>query len=316
VAELDAYQRGWGQGWPADRRADTVTVTDGQSVKLAVHRGVAPIVAYLLGQTVRGVGRNRGYALRGDWCWGYGNRAIRGSNRPSNHSWGLAVDLNAPNNPMSPRLVTDMPEWMVGLWKSHMFRWGGDYRRRKDAMHYEFIGTPDDAERLIIRLGDVTPLVAPTAQPGDDGEPVLRMGSSGPWVVKLQTILSGPFGFALGKIDGVFGRRTSAAVKKVQRQHRLGDDGVVGAKTWAVLNAGSAPKQISLTLRSSGAQVARLQTLLNEWKKAPRLATDGQFGERTRNAVIEFQRAVGLGADGIVGPRTWARLLQATGHAA
>jgi cell wall-associated NlpC family hydrolase len=39
------------------------------------------------------------------------------------------------------------------------------------------------------------------------------------------------------------------------------------------------------------------------------LAMDGEFGPRTRRAVIEFQRAHGLGVDGIVGPATWGALV-------
>ena len=38
-------------------------------------------------------------------------------------------------------------------------------------------------------------------------------------------------------------------------------------------------------------------------------AADGIFGQNTKNAVIAFQRAKGLIADGIVGPKTWSKLL-------
>ena len=46
--------------------------------------------------------------------------------------------------------------------------------------------------------------------------------------------------------------------------------------------------------------------LLQAWLGARR---DGIFGLRTKNAVGEFQKKAGLGADGVVGPNTWGALL-------
>ena len=78
-------------------------------------------------------------------CWGYSCRAISGTSSPSNHSWGLAVDINAPANPYTSPLVTDMPNWMPELWNAYGFRWGGDYSGDQDAMHYEYMGSVADA---------------------------------------------------------------------------------------------------------------------------------------------------------------------------
>ncbi len=63
----------------------------------------------------------------------------------------------------------------------------------------------------------------------------------------------------------------------------------------------------TVRLNSRGPDVALLQAVLN------RLGfntgtVDGVFGQRTQNGVIRFQRSVGLSADGVVGPRTWAAL--------
>ena len=65
---------------------------------------------------------------------------------------GLAVDLNSLANPMGSRLVTDMPRWMPKLWTGHGFAWGGAYTGRKDAMHYEYVGTPAELRRTIAAL--------------------------------------------------------------------------------------------------------------------------------------------------------------------
>ncbi len=43
-------------------------------------------------------------------------------------------------------------------------------------------------------------------------------------------------GFSPGRIDGVFRRRTKAAVESFQRSRRLDDDGIVGRRTWAALS--------------------------------------------------------------------------------
>jgi hypothetical protein len=144
----DARARGWGEGWPRDRRAEMVIAGTG-NVQVLVHRDIAPLVSWLMLETER-----RGYRLRRGECWGFANRPITGTRRPSNHSWGLAVDLNAPSNPMFDELITDMPAWMPALWKAWGFGWGGDWQGTKDPMHYEFMGSPDTARTLIDRLAN------------------------------------------------------------------------------------------------------------------------------------------------------------------
>lgn len=54
---------------------------------------------------------------------------------------------------------------------------------------------------------------------------------------------------------------------------------------------------------ATGNDVKGLQTLLNY--RGAGLTVDGVFGANTEARVIEFQQAVGLVADGIVGARTW-----------
>ena len=58
-----------------------------------------------------------------------------------------------------------------------------------------------------------------------------------------------------------------------------------------------------LKLGSIGQDVIELQQKLTDKSFSPG-AIDGDFGENTKQAVIAFQRSVGLTADGIVGPRT------------
>lgn len=60
---------------------------------------------------------------------------------------------------------------------------------------------------------------------------------------------------------------------------------------------------------SKGETVKTLQTILNEVDNAG-LVVDGSFGSATRSAVKAFQEANNLKVDGIVGPATWAALLE------
>ena len=62
---------------------------------------------------------------------------------------------------------------------------------------------------------------------------VLRKGSRGSGVKKLQTILKKNYPLYAGalKVDGVFGNATLAAVKEFQRRSGITVDGVVGPNT-------------------------------------------------------------------------------------
>jgi lysozyme len=60
--------------------------------------------------------------------------------------------------------------------------------------------------------------------------------------------------------------------------------------------------------------VKKLQELLNA-NSATDIGTDGDFGDETRKALIAFQRSHGLPGTGVVGPKTWAALRQASGGA-
>ncbi len=76
------------------------------------------------------------------------------------------------------------------------------------------------------------------------------------------------------------------------------------------LAAGARPL---LGLRAHGAYVVEAQTLLNRLiEPSPGLAVDGEFGRRTRAAVVHYQQRCTppLRVDGLVGPETWAALLE------
>jgi peptidoglycan hydrolase-like protein with peptidoglycan-binding domain len=55
-----------------------------------------------------------------------------------------------------------------------------------------------------------------------------------------------------------------------------------------------------------GQAVKRLQKLLAQ--HGAKVTIDGDFGQRTKASVVAFQRRNHLAADGVVGPKTWAKL--------
>lgn len=63
---------------------------------------------------------------------------------------------------------------------------------------------------------------------------VLKIGSSGAQVRTLQTKLNN-WGYDAGTVDGIFGSKTQAAVKRFQQKNGLVADGIVGSKTAAAL---------------------------------------------------------------------------------
>lgn len=64
--------------------------------------------------------------------------------------------------------------------------------------------------------------------------PNLRMGSRGDIVTLLQSALYAN-GFDPGGIDGIFGRNTQAAVRRLQRARKLAEDGIAGPFTFQTL---------------------------------------------------------------------------------
>lgn len=162
----------------------------------------------------------------------------------------------------------------------------------------------------------------------------LRRGSSGPAVVVVQVELNRiaqnyPAIPKLATVDGIFGSRTEASVRRFQEIFDLTPDGIVGKATWyALVRLYTAVTRLS-ELRSQGQQfysinweypdpiqegdtgdkVRHLQYMLSVLsayiKNIPSVAVDGIFGPATRDAVVAAQRWFGLPETGQVDDRTW-----------
>lgn len=164
---------------------------------------------------------------------------------------------------------------------------------------------------------------------------VLRLGDSNEYVRILQYLLSYLSTYDASippvQIDGVFGTETENAVKAVQRQYGLPEDGVVGELTWKViydqylgiirslpytvsLNTPIAYPGYSLSEGSTGDYVLLLQEYMNIlsdiYPEIAPLPVTGVFATLTRNNVLAFQRLEGLEQTGVVDEATWNALAQ------
>lgn len=165
----------------------------------------------------------------------------------------------------------------------------------------------------------------------------LRRGSSGPNVVVVQVELNRisqnyPAIPKLATVDGIFGSRTEASVRRFQEIFGLTPDGIVGKATWyALVRLYTAVTRLS-ELRSqgqrfysisweypnspregsTGEKVRHLQYMLSILsayiRQIPPLNVDGIFGPATKEAVLAAQRYFGLPETGIVDAATWEEI--------
>ena len=140
---------------------------------------------------------------------------------------------------------------------------------------------------------------------------VLRQGDGGEAVRDLHQRLVGAGQDVATDEPGEFATATERAVRAFQEARGLRVDGIVGRQTWsALVESGYTLGDRLLYFRRPmvrGDDVADLQHRLNALGfDAGR--EDGILGDDTRDAVVEFQRAVGLPGDGISGATTIAAL--------
>lgn len=162
----------------------------------------------------------------------------------------------------------------------------------------------------------------------------LRIGSTGPNVVVIQTELNRisqnyPAIPKIPVVDGIYGSRTEAAVRKFQEVFNLTPDGIVGKATWyALVRLYTAVTQLGelrslgqqfytinwsppggLQVGDTGDKVRLLQYMLSVLSTyipgIPPVTVDGIYGNATRAAVLAAQRRFRLPETGTVGTQTW-----------
>ena len=156
--------------------------------------------------------------------------------------------------------------------------------------------------------------VAPVSASAEEGTyATLRYGDSGTEVSVMQQRLI-ELGYLDDDADGKFGLLTKAALLAFQRENGLVRDGIAGNKTLTALYADTATAMdttqtlrqgmVSSTVRQMQEHLIALGFLNSD--------ADGIFGPVTSLALIAFQKAQRLTADGIAGTLTLGALVDAT----
>jgi peptidoglycan hydrolase-like protein with peptidoglycan-binding domain len=158
---------------------------------------------------------------------------------------------------------------------------------------------------------------------------VLQKGDRGEEVKALQRKLNEK-GFNAGKVDGIFGEQTEAAVIRLQKATHIAVDGIFGQQSAKALETYKPPKNNNkdklnkpknqsniklvykriLAFGSKGEDVRQLQEALNMLKFKCGSA-DGIYGRLTEDAVRRFQKVyLPYEVDGIAGKNTIAKINQ------
>jgi hypothetical protein len=143
-------------GWPASQDQAAIGIKSfavpGTKIKLRCAEKVAPLLVTFAAEFHDHVEPIDQGALDD---WGYCFRNIRGtSDKLSNHSSGTAIDLNAAKHPLGHAgTFTVMQSVMIqALAKKYGLTWGGDYKNRKDEMHFEISFNEAKCAELIEKL--------------------------------------------------------------------------------------------------------------------------------------------------------------------
>jgi len=201
--------------------------------------------------------------------------------------------------------------------------------------------TPEPIETPASEAGTALSVQATAASASSSSSSVvwttLRKGDEGDTVKQLQEALI-QLGYLSGKPDGKYGAQTVAAVKAFQKNNNLKSDGAAGEKTQKALFSGTAkaasavattaasgssakatatpkattkatpsPTPGTLKQGDKGDEVRALQNKLIELGYLTGKA-DGVFGQKTLAAVVAFQKANKLSADGVAGAKTLSKL--------
>ena len=144
-------------GWPASKDQAEIGIKSypvpGSTIKLRCAEKVAPLLVGFAAEFHKLIEPIDEGSLDD---WGYCFRMVRGeATKLSNHSSGTAIDLNATQHALGKvgTFEAGKVPMIRALAKKYGLTWGGDYKNRKDEMHFEINIGPAKVAELITKLG-------------------------------------------------------------------------------------------------------------------------------------------------------------------
>lgn len=146
---------------------------------------------------------------------------------------------------------------------------------------------------------------APTASAGQAVAaltwPTTGPGAKGERVVAIQYLLNDRINAKLAT-DGIYGSKTTAAVKNFQKKEKLPVDGIVGKMTYPKL-------VVTIMHKDSNNAVAGAQHNLKYAYGYKDLTVNGYFGAKMVNDVKSFQKKFKISQTGVVNTTTWNAII-------
>jgi hypothetical protein len=144
-------------GWPASKDPNEIAVKPflikGTKIKFRANKVAGQILAAFAAEFNEKVEAIDDGKLDD---WGYCYRSIRNNAASlSNHASASAIDLNSSSHPLgkADTFTKAQQKTIQELIKKYKLAWGGNYKKRRDDMHFELACSPDEAAALAVALG-------------------------------------------------------------------------------------------------------------------------------------------------------------------
>ena len=216
-------------------------------------------------------------------------RNIAGTNQPSWHGAGMALDANPAENPRAPNLVTNLPPQTAEIAARLGIGWGGNWRTNPDPMHFSFGPNEGSTGAAALAAGNSRDLAAT-----QDTSIQQRAEAARQSEIAEQNLIR-----ARQSGNQVTIRAAEAAAELARRQVEMGrlDPGQQAAVTRTFNSEANTALLARLSPQFSQAQEAIARSRLAGAAYASGGLTEGAFASQSAGLRVELDQAQQLRAN-------------------